>query len=83
MIMLKVAAKICPVGRGEEVVLCFWLNLHWYVANVACSAWATLCTCCHSVSLPLSGDANGDINQFVDTHAKAVMCHHAGVSCDG
>lgn len=38
MIMLKVAAKICPVGRGEEVVLCFWLNLHWYVANVACSA---------------------------------------------
>lgn len=52
------------------------------VANVACRAWETFCASCHSFPLSLSGSANGDINQSADTHAEAVMCHHAGVSCD-
>lgn len=39
--------------------------------------------CCHSFPLSLSGSANGDINQCVDTHVEAVMCHHAVVSSDG
>lgn len=52
-------------------------------ANVACRALEKRCTCCHSFPLSQSGSANGDINQSVDTHAEAVMCHHAGVSCDG
>lgn len=42
----------------------------------------TLRTCRHSFSLSLSGSANGDINQSVDTRAEAVMRHHAGVSAD-
>lgn len=47
------------------------------VANVACSASDTDCLCCHSFTLSLSGSANGDINQSVDTHAEAVMCYHS------
>lgn len=34
--------------------------------------------CRHSFSLSLSGSANGDINQCVESHAEAVMCNHAG-----
>lgn len=52
-------------------------------ANVACTTTETDCLCCHSFTLSLSGSANGDINQSVDTHAEAVMCHHTEWAEDG
>lgn len=49
-------------------------------ANVACRVWEAFRSWCHSFPLTLSGSASGGINQSVDTHARAVMWPHAGVS---
>lgn len=79
IVMYSVAAKTCTKGKWsfasgktEKSPL--------LVANVACRARGTLCLCCHSFPLSLSGSAKGDINQSMETRAEAVMRRVAGES---